>query len=78
MTATFDIEDGNENVDTDEDGTMTFLILGAVGGVCVVGVVAGMALRGLHRRKTTPIPSRPPPYAPGFNPGEEMVDVVIK
>ncbi len=80
MTATFDIEDENENtVDTDEDRSWTFVI---VGGVCVVGVVVGVVLHRLYRRKAnptaTPIPARPPPYAPGFNPGEEMVDVVIK
>ena len=72
MTATFNIEDENE------DESWTFVIAGTVGGVCVVGVVAGVVLRGLHRRKTAPIPPRPPPYAPGFNPGEEMVDVVVK
>ena len=76
MTATFNIEDETE------DRSWTFVIAGTVGGVCVVGVVAGVVLRGLHRRKAnptaTPIHPRPPPYAPGFNPGEEMVDVVIK
>ena len=66
--------DENEN----EDGSWTFVIAGIVGGVCIVGVVAGVALRRLHRRKSIPIPPRPPPFAPGFNPGEEMVAVVVK
>jgi hypothetical protein len=83
MTATFNIEDEDNGgsdggSDADEDGSWTFVIAGTVGGVCVIGVVAGVVLRGLHRRKAAAIPARPPPFAPGFNLGEKMADVVVE
>jgi hypothetical protein len=43
ITATFDIEE------EDEEDSWTFLVLGAAGGSCVVGVAIGVALRRRHR-----------------------------
>jgi len=64
ITATFDIEE------EDEEDSWTFLVLGAAGGSCVVGVAIGVALRRRHRHSkpkpdeiqmpAAPLPSAPP------------------